>query len=630
MNTLHNSKESIDCSLSGGCAPNDYKTNEKSKDISDRFCASCTLPSGITCQERLFFFVNKYNYTKETATTKLLSDHEACAFTTSAMEFKTNDLCFITSNMGQTRDAVDKVPSVKDFSTRHGSKFFLFSNLEMDNDDGWNKIVSSDQEMKRYNRWTTHAKWPKFMGWKHHTIRSAVCKVIVWCDAYLCDPNNHNEWLEKGKHVLSSDGGLMQLWQPGKGHRGPEKEIAVIVNSGKLDEYLGNKTIDWLRSQQDYNEKSTVYKTAVIIYNPDNKNVRRAMERFWSVYSEENLGWRDQPFWSYFLSSEKLKPTIFDMKTLFNKIDTNNRGFGAHLYTIRDIAMNDTKILQTAKIFNVPWSEWMKSNVFNQTSGQELMTKLADKLLVKEWLLTKEQNVLSKMKIPKTYWNTTDVDAITLKNLPSSYVLKSNHASGTNIPVKNNIDLTTQKRIDEKYVKRKAKQWMGMVLGGWGELWYTNIKPRIFAEEFIEMSDGNGGVPIDYKVHVLHQQAVIVQACLSRYSNQLHHFYNHNFERIDIGWHRNNYHNTSSPSLPRPAVFDDMIYIAEEISEHFPYVRIDFYEKDGALYFSEFTFGHDAGKSKLTPSYIDNVLGYMLAHKESIPMLRNFSYLSET
>jgi len=92
MNTLHNSKESIDCSLSGGCAPNDYKTNEKAKEISDRFCASCTLPSGITCQERLFFFVNKYNYTKETATTKLLSDHEACAFTTSAMEFKTNDL----------------------------------------------------------------------------------------------------------------------------------------------------------------------------------------------------------------------------------------------------------------------------------------------------------------------------------------------------------------------------------------------------------------------------------------------------------------------------------------------------------------------------------------------------------
>ena len=100
-----------------------------------------------------------------------------------------------------------------------------------------------------------------------------------------------------------------------------------------------------------------------------------------------------------------------------------SRGNGGHLYTIRDIAMDDTKMLQTAKTFNVPWSKWMENNVLNQKNDQRMQTLLADKLLVKEWLEAKRPNLLSKMKIPKTYWNTTDVDTITLKNLPSSYVL---------------------------------------------------------------------------------------------------------------------------------------------------------------------------------------------------------------
>ena len=345
--------------------------------------------------------------------------------------FKLDDMCFITANIGKTQDDLDTVPSVEEFSSRYGSKFFYFSNLEMDNDndhdDGWNKIVFSDQEMEQYNRWTTHAKWPKFMGWKHPTIRSAACKLIVWCDAYICNPDvdQADNWLKRGRTVLRSKGGLMLLKQPGIGQRGPEYEVESTVKSGKLDRYLGKKTIDWLRSQPDYKiaKQPTVYKTAIMIYNPNNNKIKRVMERFWSVYSQEILGWRDQPFFSYFLSSEKLTPLILKEEDVFRPVDLKFRGFGDHKYTICDIAKNDTKMLQTAKTFDVPWSKWMENNVLNQKNDQKMQTLLADKLLVKEWLEAKRPNLLSKMKIPKTYWNTTDVDTITLKNLPSSYVL---------------------------------------------------------------------------------------------------------------------------------------------------------------------------------------------------------------
>jgi len=404
------------------------------------------------------------------------------------------------------------------------------------------------------------------------------------------------------------------------------------VKSGKLDGYLGNKTIDWLRSQPDYKiaKQSTVYKTAIMIYNPNNKKIKRVMKRFWSVYSQEILGWRDQPFFSYFLSSEKLTPLILKKEDVFRPVDLKFRGFGDHNYTICDIAKNDTKMLQTAKTFDVPWSKWMENNVLNQKNDQRMQTLLADKLLVKEWLEAKRPNLLSKMKIPKTYWNTTDVDTITLKNLPSSYVLKSNHASGTVIPVKDGIDLTSKQKINENGFKKTAKRWMQMIWGEWGELWYTNIKPCIFAEEFIEMTDGSGGVPIDYKLHVIHSQVVLIQVSMSRFSNPEQQYYNREFDRLDMVWsmaRQRKTYNKSSPSIPKPASINDMIYIAEHTSINIPYVRVDLYELHGDLYFSEFTFASGAGKRISTPKYVEHILGYMLAHKEIIPMLKNFSDL---
>jgi len=267
----------------------------------------------------------------------------------------------------------------------------------------------------------------------------------------------------------------------------------------------------------------------------------------------------------------------------------------------------------------------------NQKNDQRIQTLLADKLLVKEWLEAKRPDLLSKMKIPKTYWNTTDVDTITLKNLPSSYVLKSNHASGTVIPVKDGIDLTSKQKINENDFKKTAKRWMKMVWGEWGELRYTNIKPCIFAEEFIEMTDGSGGVPIDYKLHVIHSHVVLIQVALSRFSNPELQFYNRKFDRLNMAWSlaRHNYYNKSSSSIPKPVSIDNMIYIAEHISENLPYMRVDLYELHGDLYFSEFTFASAAGKGITTPKYVDHILGYMLAHKEIIPMLRSFSDLIE-
>ena len=46
-----------------------------------------------------------------------------------------------------------------------------------------------------------------------------------------------------------------------------------------------------------------------------------------------------------------------------------------------------------------------------------------------------------------------------------------------------------------------------------------------------------------------------------------------------------------------------------EIAKNFPYVRVDFYDVDGKLYFGEITFFHGGGFDVFVPSEYDKIFG---------------------
>ncbi|MDE7414899.1 MAG: hypothetical protein K2N44_01040 [Lachnospiraceae bacterium] len=52
-----------------------------------------------------------------------------------------------------------------------------------------------------------------------------------------------------------------------------------------------------------------------------------------------------------------------------------------------------------------------------------------------------------------------------------------------------------------------------------------------------------------------------------------------------------------------------MVEIAKILSEGIPFVRIDLYEIDGAVYFSEITFSPCTGMMPLEPGEYDAILG---------------------
>ena len=54
----------------------------------------------------------------------------------------------------------------------------------------------------------------------------------------------------------------------------------------------------------------------------------------------------------------------------------------------------------------------------------------------------------------------------------------------------------------------------------------------------------------------------------------------------------------------KPIAFKKMKEIAEQLSKEFPFVRVDLYDVEGKVYFSELTFIPTGGSMKLTPTSV--------------------------
>ncbi len=71
---------------------------------------------------------------------------------------------------------------------------------------------------------------------------------------------------------------------------------------------------------------------------------------------------------------------------------------------------------------------------------------------------------------------------------------------------------------------------------------------------------------------------------------------------------RQNYPNSERP-LSSPKCLSEMLELAQKLSKDIPFVRSDFYEINGRVYFSELTFYSDSGMERFYPSEWDKALG---------------------
>ena len=191
---------------------------------------------------------------------------------------------------------------------------------------------------------------------------------------------------------------------------------------------------------------------------------------------------------------------------------------------------------------------------------------------------------------------------IDFSKLPNRFVLKCSHASGFNILVKD------KNAFDIEAARKKFHKWLKIDYGKKTmERHYSPIKPQIIIEEFI--GDENH-LPTEYKLHVYNGKAKNLYAVTGRNEDI-------RYTELYVDWtpfdgSQFNGWKKADVCPPRPANFDEMIKIAEDLCAPFPFVRCDFYDIDGKIYFSEMTFTPAKGTLILDDDSCDFLMGEWL------------------
>lgn len=200
---------------------------------------------------------------------------------------------------------------------------------------------------------------------------------------------------------------------------------------------------------------------------------------------------------------------------------------------------------------------------------------LADKYAVREYVTEKGlENILTPLIA--VYESADDID---FDKLPNRFALKANFGAGMN------IICTNKSKLNFEQCREKVRMWLKLETYSVYERHYNLIPKKIICEEFID--DGSGRFPTDYKFMCIHGKVYCILGVSGR--EQGHGSY----LPYTTGWapireyYRGNA--TASEPLPRPANLEEMIKIAERLSEGIDLVRVDLYSSGSSIWFGEMT-----------------------------------------
>lgn len=231
-----------------------------------------------------------------------------------------------------------------------------------------------------------------------------------------------------------------------------------------------------------------------------------------------------------------------------------------------------------------------------------LKTQLTDKLLAKNYV----RKLIPELKIAKVYDVFDNLQNFNFDNLPNKFVLKVNHSCRANMLIDDKTTLTPQKiREIKKYFEEVLKInytfWAGF------EIQYAPIKPKLFAEEFL-FNEHDISI-IEYEVYCFNGKAEFVRV-LPTYVVKEGTFYNAFYydresNELDLKIFFGKSNRTFSPNENTKKIFE----YADKLSKDFKFVRVDFLEAKGELYFAEMTFTPYSGVINFKPEIYDYILG---------------------
>lgn len=218
----------------------------------------------------------------------------------------------------------------------------------------------------------------------------------------------------------------------------------------------------------------------------------------------------------------------------------------------------------------------------------------SDKYRIREYLRRKN---LLQYSIPLLgFWE--KADDIEWENLPNRFVLKCNHGCAYNIICTNKENLNKEKSI------KQLNKWLKEDFGKFNaEPHYSKIHRGIVCEKYL--GDGKSEYLTDYKVHCFNGKPLFVLICSGRAQHSAEYVY------YNLEWEKLAYSTTKSNDFEKPECFEEMIDICNQISNDFPFVRVDFYIVNQKPIIGELTFVPAGGLDDTIPRKADYEIGKM-------------------
>ncbi len=258
--------------------------------------------------------------------------------------------------------------------------------------------------------------------------------------------------------------------------------------------------------------------------------------------------------------------------------------------------MNNQSInLKNPRTFNEKLN-WMKLNY-----RKEEFKKLVDKYEVREYV---EKSIGKEYLIDLLgVWDR--VEDIEFDSLSNQFVLKCTHDNRSTVICsdKTKLDIDKAKETLRRGLKRKFYALTG-------EWQYKNDHPRIIAERY--MTDGKNEYLTDYKFYCFEGEPKMLLVVKDRFGDTRHNYYDMEFNKLPCVL---DYPNADFVHQ-KPENFEQMVELARKLSKDLFHVRVDLYNVNGEIYFSELTFYNNNGMRAFRDKEWEYKLGDMLDLKK--------------
>ena len=229
--------------------------------------------------------------------------------------------------------------------------------------------------------------------------------------------------------------------------------------------------------------------------------------------------------------------------------------------------------LNNPKTFNEKLM-WLKLKKY---ANDPLVSQCSDKYAAREYVIKcgLEETLNGLLGV----WD--KAEDIEWEKLPNRFAIKCNHGCGYNIICQD------KSKFDISKATEQLNQWMkDDFWKEYAEVHYKKIPKKIICEEYLE-GKGNA-LPVDFKIYCFNGRPVYIGNFIERdiVTDKILRGY------FDLDWKPSSvFRYEMQPELfERPKQLEKMLEYAEILAKPFPFVRVDFYEVDGKIYFGELTF----------------------------------------